>query len=272
MQKDIIPQTIIAELDKVCSSPVFAAAPRMQQLLRFLVEKTLGGQRNQIKAYTIGVEIFARDADFNSQSDPVVRVEMRRLRSKLQSYYTSYPAGEIMINIPKGSYIPEFIPADSPECLTLIGKNTELFQYATSATTNTSVLVAPFEDISQDRDMTRLGIGLAADITAALAEFPGVSVAGQYYVRQMIDNGYSIQDLARQTKAGFAISGSVQVQGQDLRLVVELTDTSTGMLLCAQRFAYTYNEEELFKLQDKITWQVLSHLADYLHLTSNFFP
>ena len=270
-QKDIIPETITKELDAICSSPVFTAAPRMQQLLRFLVNKTLSGQQNQIKAYTIGVEIFARDADFNSQSDPVVRVEMRRLRSKLQSYYTSFPAGEIMINIPKGSYIPEFIPAGSPECLTLTGKNTELFQYAASVAANTSVLVAPFEDISPERDMSRLGIGLAADITAALVEFPGISVAGQYYVRQMIDNGYSIQDLARQTKAGFVISGSVQVQGQSLRLVVELTDTSTGMLLCAQRFTYAYSEEDVFKLQDKITWQVLSHLADYLHLTSNFF-
>ena len=88
--KDIVPQTILQELNTICSSPVFTAAPRMQQLLRFLVDKTLNGQKNQIKAYTIGVEIFARDADFNSQSDPVVRVEMRRLRSKLQSYYASY--------------------------------------------------------------------------------------------------------------------------------------------------------------------------------------
>ena len=269
--KDIVPQTILQELNTICSSPVFTAAPRMQQLLRFLVDKTLNGQKNQIKAYTIGVEIFARDADFNSQSDPVVRVEMRRLRSKLQSYYASYPADEIMINIPKGGYIPEFIPADSPERLALTGKNTELFQYAASVTANTSVLVAPFEDISPNQDMARLGIGLTTDITAALAEFPGISVAGQYYVRQMIDNGHSIQDLVRQTKAGFVISGSVQVQGQSLRLVVELTDTSTGMLLCAQRFTYAYNEEDIFKLQDKITWQVLSHLADYLHLTANFF-
>lgn len=259
------------ELDNICASPVFTSAPRMQQLLRFLVDKTLKGEQSQIKAYTIGVEIFTRDADFNPQSDPVVRVEMRRLRSKLQSYYTSYPAGEIMIDIPKGGYIPEFIPADSPEALALTGRNTELFQYAANAASNTSVLVAPFEDLSPDRDMARLGIGLAVDITAALAEFPGLSVAGQYYVRQMIDNGYSIQDLVRQTKAGFVISGSIQVQGSFLRLVVELTDTSTGVLLCAHRFDYTYNGEELFKLQDKITWQVLSHLADYLHLTTNFF-
>ncbi len=269
--EDIFPRTIMQELDAICASPVFASAPRMRQLLRFLVDKTLKGERNQIKAYTIGVEIFTRDAHFNPQADPVVRVEMRRLRGKLQSYYSSRPAGEIMIDIPKGGYIPEFIPAGSPECLALTGRNAELFQYAASAASNTSVLVAPFEDLSPDRDMTSLGIGLAVDLTAALAEFPGLSVVGQYYVRQMIDNGYNIQDLARQTKVGFVISGGIQVQGSSLRLVVELTDAVTGVLLCAHRFDYTYNGEELFKLQDKITRQVLSRLADYLHLAANFF-
>ena len=268
---DTLTYSVRQELDKICASPMFTSAPRMQQLLSFLVEKVLSGNQNQIKAYTIGVEIFGRDQGFNPQSDPVVRVEMRRLRSKLQSYYATYPAGEIMMDIPKGGYIPEFIPADSPECLALTGRSTELFQYATSAAANTSLLVAPFEDLSPNRDMAWLGIGLATDITAALAEFPGLSVAGQYYVRQMIDNGYSIQDLVRQTKAGFVISGSTQVQGRSLRLVVELTDSATGVLLCARRFDYTYDGEELFKLQDKITWQIIGHLTDYLHLTTNFF-
>lgn len=270
-KKQILPSAIMQELDAICASPVFAPAPRMQQLLRFLVDKILSGNQNQIKAYTIGVEIFARDTDFNPQSDPVVRVEMRRLRGKLQSYYATYPAGEIMIDIPKGGYIPQFIPADSPGCLALTGKSTELFQYAAKAAAKASILVAPFENLSLDQNIARLGIGLAADIATALAKFPGLSVAGQYYVRQMIDNGGRIQDLIRQTKAGFVISGGIQAQGSFLRLTVELTDSATGVLLCAHRFDYAYSSEELFKLQDKMTWQVLSHLADYLHLTANFF-
>ena len=80
---DTLIYSVRQELDKLCVSPMFTSAPRMQQLLRFLVDKVLSGNQNQIKAYTIGVEIFGRDQDFNPQSDPVVRVEMRRLRSKL---------------------------------------------------------------------------------------------------------------------------------------------------------------------------------------------
>ena len=97
---DTLTSSVRQELDKICASPMFTSAPRMQQLLRFLVDKALSGSQNQIKAYTIGVEIFGRDEGFNPQSDPVVRVEMRRLRSKLQSYYATYSAGDIMVDIP----------------------------------------------------------------------------------------------------------------------------------------------------------------------------
>ena len=267
--KKTIPPAIEHELDAICASPVFASAPRMQQLLRFLVDKALNGKSHQLKAYTIGLEIFARDASFDPQADPVVRVEMRRLRNKLRSYYLSYPAGEVLIDIPKGGYIPDFIPAESPQCLPLTGRSSELLPYATSLT-STSVLITPFENLSPNKQMTDLGISLAAGLSASLAKCPGLSVTSQYYVRQMLDSGCGIQNLARQTKAGFVLSGNIQTQGPRLRLMVELAEAATGMLLSSRRFEYTYNPKELFTLQDNITSQVLNHLADYLHLTANF--
>ncbi len=271
MATDIRKSAIEQEVDSICASPVFASAPRMQQLLRFLVEQALAGNESQLKAYTIGLEVFGRSDDFNPQSDPVVRVEMRRLRSKLNSYYAEHPACEVMVDIPKGGYIPEFIAANSPQCLSRTDRSAELLHLAASSEIDISVMVMPFEDLSQDDDMERLGIGLAVEITAALTKFPRVCVAGLHYVRQMLRRGYSMPEMAKLTKSGFVICGSLQVQGQTLRLVVELTDASTGVLLCANCFEYPYNPEDLFKLQDKITWQVLSSLAEYLHLASNFF-
>ena len=74
-------------LDKVLASPIFAQAARQQRFLRYLVDETLGGNAERLKGYTIGIEVFERDRDFDPMLDAIVRVEAMRLRAKLREYY-----------------------------------------------------------------------------------------------------------------------------------------------------------------------------------------
>lgn len=69
------------------------------------------GQADRIKAYTIGVEVYARDQDFDPQQDNIVRINAGRVRKKLNEYYHS-PQGSqqpVHIILPERSYAPEFI-------------------------------------------------------------------------------------------------------------------------------------------------------------------
>src|ERR1700687_34937 len=81
----------------------------MSRFLRFAVERALSGQSEQLKEYVLGVEVFDRKASYDPRVDPIVRVEARRLRSKLESYYASEGgADELIIEFPKGTYAPVF--------------------------------------------------------------------------------------------------------------------------------------------------------------------
>ena len=102
------PEEIGAELARILDSPEFSATPRRRQMLKYLVEETLAGDRKPIKGYAIGVAVFGREEGYDPQLDPVVRMEARRLRRDLDSYYSLGGRNNpLRISIPKGQYVPE---------------------------------------------------------------------------------------------------------------------------------------------------------------------
>jgi Tol biopolymer transport system component len=107
---------IRAQLDKLLASDIFARSERLSGLLRYVVERTLEGSQHILKEQTIAQEFFGRGPEFEGASDPIVRVEARRLRDKLREYYASANGDSILITLPKGSYIPSFErnPATTP--------------------------------------------------------------------------------------------------------------------------------------------------------------
>ncbi|MET4389049.1 TolB-like protein [Bradyrhizobium sp. F1.4.3] len=98
-----------AELERIFSSPHFQASERRRAFLRFIVDETLTGRAESLKGFTIALAVFGRDESFDPQADPVVRLEARRLRRDLDSYYMDAGQNDaVRISIPKGSYVPSF--------------------------------------------------------------------------------------------------------------------------------------------------------------------
>lgn len=107
-------------LQRVLASPIFMKAPRMSALLSFLVLRTLNGLAATIDEFTIGVEVFRRAArDFDTTIDPVVRVQMGRLRERLARYDAMLDSTDDQrIVIPPGSYVPVLMaPYSAPLAL-----------------------------------------------------------------------------------------------------------------------------------------------------------
>jgi tetratricopeptide (TPR) repeat protein len=100
---------IRAALDKITGSEIFRYSPQLVAFLRFVVEAALRGEGERIKGYTIAVEALGRRADFDPQNDPIVRTEAGRLRRALERYYAGPGAADpVVIEIPRGSYVPSF--------------------------------------------------------------------------------------------------------------------------------------------------------------------
>ncbi len=112
-------EDITEQLDRILQSKEFINATRSSSFLKFIVQNTLEGKEDQIKGYTIGIEVFDKPEDFNPDTDASVRVEATRLRKSLALYYHDEGKNDsIVIKIPKGRYKPFFYertpqPADN---------------------------------------------------------------------------------------------------------------------------------------------------------------
>lgn len=105
-----IPPHLIEEaLGRVLASRGFRGSARNRRFLKFVVEETQAGHANRIKAFTIAMDVFDRDANFDPLLDPVVRIQAGRIRRCLEQYYLTEGACDpVHISIPKGGYVPRF--------------------------------------------------------------------------------------------------------------------------------------------------------------------
>lgn len=103
-------------LEEILAWDPLARSPQLASFLRYVVEKTLAGEEASIKAYTIAVDVFGRPQSFDPQSDPIVRVQARRLRALLEQFYgEGNESRGIRIMLPVGRYVPTFEPVESPQ-------------------------------------------------------------------------------------------------------------------------------------------------------------
>ncbi|MGQ3037588.1 MAG: hypothetical protein ACT6RB_08885, partial [Neoaquamicrobium sediminum] len=104
---------VLDALERILASDVFARSERARDLLRYLVEQDVAGNADRLKGFSIGVDVFHKDDQFDPATDTVVRVQAGRLRDLLQQYYEGDGAADpLRISVPRGSYVPEYHVAD----------------------------------------------------------------------------------------------------------------------------------------------------------------
>lgn len=97
------------QMERLLTSPYFSHSRRFPSFLRYVIEKTLAGQEDDLKERTLGIEIFGRQADYDTASDPIVRVTAAEIRKRIAQYYqTPGREHELRISLQAGGYIPRF--------------------------------------------------------------------------------------------------------------------------------------------------------------------
>ena len=98
-----------SELQAVLQAELFTRSPSLAHMLSYLCEKLFAGEAEQIKEYSIALEVFGRSSAFDQDTDSIVRVQANRLRKRLLDYYSGPGADHrLRITIPLGKYVPQF--------------------------------------------------------------------------------------------------------------------------------------------------------------------
>lgn len=246
---EVSPSEILAEVERILASSHFAASERMSRFLRCIVKAALEGRTADLKEYTIGVDVFDRPANYDPRIDPIVRVEARRLRSKLDAWYCANGSGPFRIELPKGSYVPRFTrnPAGMPS--------------HAKVEKGIAVAVLPFTNSSADAEASYLSDGLTQQIIQLLTRVPDLRVLGWNSASQMRERR-DLPNVAHELNASHVLTGSVRQMGDRLRTFAQLVDARTGAFVWSN--SWDRKAADLFRVEEEIASAIVNALG--LHL------
>lgn len=227
-------------VQQLLASPTFAKAPRMCRLLSYLVEKKLGGLEHQINEYAIGLEVFRRDVrQYDTSLDPVVRVQMGRLRGRLAAYYAclAVPAG-MRISIPLGKYVPVLTPCETP-ALPVPRQQLQL---------------APLRNLTAENGGNAFVSGLEEELGYKLYQTFGAAV--RLLEANPVPAGAARLGLAHR------LEGSIRVEHSHVRVSMRLVDADAGQIAWLSQFD---RQGELgMHLQEELASAICGQLQHYM--------
>src|SRR5262249_35157425 len=226
------------ELDRVLSSACFARSVRISKLLRFLVERQLEGRESELKESIIGVEVFGRSPDYDPKLDSTVRTEAVRLRARMSQYYSTEGSEDpLLIDLPKGSYVPRVRPravtdrqaARSKRLWLAVGfAGVAVVATATGArwTQHTGaripIAVLPLVNLSADPHSEEFVDGLTDEIIRNLSIVDGLTVRSRTSSFALKGKPRAVVETGHQLNVEYIVEGSVAGQGPQMRITTEL--------------------------------------------------
>jgi serine/threonine-protein kinase len=268
-------EEVESELEKILASRIFATSERMGRFLRFGVKQALMGKSGEIKEYVVGMAVFDRPESYDQRADPVVRVEARRLRSKLREYYQVEGAADpVVIEFPVGGYVPVFsrrpLAASTARPLTWTWRRIGLVAALAiaacaalltapkwTASSRYSVAVLPFVDLTPSHDQGYVCDGLTDELIATLSRIDGLRVPARTSVFQL--RAADLRTIEERLRVTTALEGSVQKEGERLRITVQLIRLSDNSHLWSE--TYDSVGKGLFAIEDEISRSVMSRLG-----------
>jgi len=259
---DISPDRIRDQLSRILASPKFNSSKQLSRFLSFVVEQSLKGDSDRIKQYTIAVEVLGYGDDFDPQSDPIVRIQARRLRRALDHYYDTLGASDpVRIDIPKGAYVPIFVQIESPPSRIKL-KTLQKIDEKPGLMKPASIAVLPFVFQGDNQQEAYLAEALTEALTVGLAKFEGLGVIASQSTLQFKNVKSSVDEMAKALGVRFLLTGSVRKMDDALRVQAQLTDARDESLLWAESMDRDISSTGIFAALDDISRRIIVNAGD----------
>jgi len=267
-------QTISAELVRKALSQILnfgeiSNAPILSKFLQFITDKKLLGQEDEIKEYTIGVEALGKPGDFNPQLDASVRIHAGRLRQVINRYYMGPGMNdELIIDIPKGSYIPVFRLRDSQAPPGNVSEDQHSQTKPTNGNNHSNgfgkpvLAVLPFHNLSSENTKDYFVAGIGEQLSTDLARFQNLSVISYYSTYKYDSALKDLQEMKKTIAIDYVLTGSVRFINETVRLNVQLVLAENGEIVFTESYSRHLTPENIFDIQEEIVTEVLNTVAD----------
>jgi TolB-like protein len=249
-------EEINQQAKRILDFPLLRNSPVLSRFLAFIIAETVHKKESQIKEYAIAIHVLYRSREFNPNVDSIVRIHAGRLRRALTDYYlTDGMYDPIIIQIPKGRYVPEFI--DSGTVKTMGDKMPVLPQQAHKPI----VAIFPFKTASHAEPIEELIGLLEGQFSEELLRSRNIAVIGYYSMDMKVKINENILEAGKSVGADYIVNGSLTRNGKHIRLVINLLVTATGEVLLCKSFDRNILLTD-FEIQDDIVQKVIGFAGE----------
>ena len=264
-------------MERVLASPGFLRNERMSRFLRFLAEKHLEGTASELKESVIAVGVFGRKSDHDPSQDSIVRTEARRLRARLAEYYMGEGKDDgIVIDVPKGGYIPVFRGREPEPQTTLPANRTGQRIWLSVAAALVvavgalawwqiehkrapiAIAVLPLENLSHDPTSDYFADGLTDELIRNLSLIEGLSPRSRTSSFAFKGKPRNVREVGKELEAEYIVEGSVLRIGQKLRIDAQLVRVRDDFPLWSGRYDRVLTD--IFIIQDEISRGIVNSL------------
>ena len=250
-----------AELENILSSSQFSKSHRLSRFLRIAVEYLLDGRADGFKEYTIGIEVYERQASYDPAIDSIVRTEARRLRSKLKEYYaTSQRNPSVIIVFVAGSYVPKIRVAGSQPALS--HPAIERLATPTSNSNALNVAVLPLQAPGADPKLQDFASEYTDDLVHQLSQRPGLKIFRPSAVnfKNLSADGADLLKRWNESRVQAVIHGCVRYRSEGIGILIQIA-TLDGMVLWSGRFQLSSTGGDFVSVSDELS-KILANGVD----------
>lgn len=284
---------------RVLASETFRQSEKLAEFLEYVVLQAVTGNQAGLKETSIGVGLYGRQPDYDPKVDSLVRTQARRVRERLERYYREEGSADpVVIEIPRGSYVPVFrrrdveslpaaIQAGQGEKTASAGtRDTRLWWAAAliiaialpvaigilrskplsssrAANPVPKVVVFPFQSLASNFENHLYGHAMADSIIAALSGIDQIAIATPKEPQDP-DPPSSEYDVSQAAgmNADYIVTGSFDRRREPATAVVKLMKAASGEVIWSRQ--YTFQWSNLVKAEHEMSSALASRLS--LHL------
>jgi TolB-like protein len=250
-------EAITQQTKRILSFSLFINSPVLSRFLEFIIYETIHKKEIQIKEYAIAINVLHRSRDFNPNGNSIVRIHAGRLRRALNDYYLTQGIYDpVIIQIPKGCYVPEFLESGTAKPMD------EILPVLIDPVDKPLVAIFPFRVGTQREGNNELILMLKELLCEGLLSFHDISVVGYYSLDMKSKIRENILEAGKLVGADFIITGSLVYIGERIRVLISLLVTETGELLLCKSFDKCIASNSLFETKDDIVQHFTGFAAD----------
>jgi len=258
-------ETILAELSRILASSQFMGTSRSKRFLEYIVKETLSGRGDDLKGYTIALDVFDKSTNFDSNQNTVVRVQATQVRRRLKLYYADQTDHSgVQISLPKGRYKPIFLTHSSaPAVNKLATRETQ------SAFDYPILEIQPLKNHSEEQSHQSFTDSVTTELIHKLSELNVFQIIlgsddleNTDHIEETHDNSdnKNTAPYVDLKQKGFALSGVIRRMDLKVRVTVLLCSLADATYIKTHAFDESFTKETIFDAPETLADQIVKFL------------